>query len=295
MTSDRTPVLFVTVQYRNAADTEAFLKSIAELDDARTCEVIVVDNSPVEAKRASSLNLDRYQFPVQVVEAPTNLFYWGGAAFAIEALRRDRGRLPPRVIICNNDVTIPQGDFLRRLSEIDSEEFPIVAPAVISLATGRDQNPILSTPPGFLKRLKWNVYDLGYPLAKAMLSVHRTLVRNRSRSPSSGETQTPIYAAHGAFVILSSVFFERGGSLDTQVAMFAEELTLAETARALGLPIWHCPNLRVSHAEHSTTGSGLTREKYALERMARRRYYGLRRGSASGHETGNYSGLRDKL
>ncbi len=282
MISFSRPVVFVTVQYGNPADTEAFLESVGALDDSGACEVIVVDNAP-GSSAARPLSQDRYTFPVQTVAAPENLYYWGGAAFAIDGIRNDRGGLPRRVIICNNDVTIPQADFLQRLSQIDPDGFPIVAPAVISLASGRDQNPILSDPPRVLMRLKWRVYDVAYPVAKAMLAIHRTLVsQDRPARNTVPEGPRKVYAAHGAFVILSSVFFERGGSLDTHVAMFAEELSLAETARSLGLPIWYFPDLRVSHAEHSTTGAELTPEKYALERLARGRYYDLRRGNRRG-------------
>jgi len=117
-----------------------------------------------------------------------------------------------------------------------------------------------------------------------MLALYRPVsqLRNISSATATGGSRTRIYAAHGACVILSSAFFASGGSLDTTVPMFAEELTLAETARRLGLPIWHVPDLEVVHREHSTTGAGLTRSKYDMERMARRRYYDVRGVSGPG-------------
>ena len=268
--------MVITVQYANPSDTSALLESIDALDDSTTCHVIVVDNSPdrpLDAKPAEK----PYRMPVDVLVSPQNLYYWGGAAFAIDTIRRDAGKLPPWVIICNNDTTIDQADFLKRLADLDPAAFPIIAPAVTSLASRRDQNPMLEKPPAYLQRLKWSIYDLAYPVARAMLAAHKALSPKNLKGNSDSRTRRRIYAPHGAFVILSSAFFARGGDLDTHVAMFAEELTLAETARALGLPVWYLPELRVTHAEHSTTGSGLTREKYALERMARRRYYDLRR------------------
>ncbi|HEX2721704.1 MAG TPA: hypothetical protein VHM24_02210 [Gemmatimonadaceae bacterium] len=279
--------MFITVQYGNPADTETFLESLASLEDTDTCQVVIVDNPAKDAAPASSLQ-KTYPMPVQRVGAPTNLYYWGGAAFAIEAIRRSNNALPRWLVICNNDVQIGQVDFLKRLGKIDAIQFPIVAPAVTSLASHRDQNPMLPGPPGFLKRLKWRMYDVAYPVAVAMLFAHRVLKRpDGGRRPGDAGARRKIHAPHGAFVILSSTFFERGGSLDTQVPLFAEELTLAETARQLGLPIWYFPDLHVNHAEHSTTGAELTRAKYSLERLARRRYYHLRRNSSVRHETGN--------
>jgi GT2 family glycosyltransferase len=271
------PIVLITVQYANPADTSALLKSVDSLDDSASCRVIVVDNSPDRARDAKPVGGKGHRMPVDVLVAPQNLYYWGGAAFAIDTIRRDEGKLPPWVIICNNDTTIEQADFLSRLANLDPGAFPIIAPAITSLASQRNQNPMLEKPPTYLQRLKWSIYDLGYPVARAMLATHRAVTPKNPERNSDSETRRRIYAPHGAFVILSSTFFARGGDLDTQVAMFAEELTLAETARALDLPVWYLPELRVTHAEHSTTGSGLTREKYALERMARRRYYHLRR------------------
>ncbi|MGI9043681.1 MAG: glycosyltransferase family 2 protein [Gemmatimonadaceae bacterium] len=82
-------------------------------------------------------------------------------------------------------------------------------------------------------------------------------------------------APHCACVILSAAFFERGGSLDTSIPMFAEELTLAAEAVRLRLPVRYVPTLGVLHREHSTTGAHLTREKYEMERAARRLYYSI--------------------
>ena len=277
MTAPTHPVLFITVQYGNPSDTRAFLESVAALDDSKSCQVILVDNSPPGTSDPAFRVPDRYESPLEVLVPPKNLYYWGGAAFALDIVRQRSKSLPRWTIICNNDVMINQTDFLKRLAGIDPITFPIIGPAVISLTSHRDQNPMLQSYPGFLKRLKWRIYDVAYPIAKAMLATHRMLTsRAAERGKSLPGGRRRIYAPHGAFVILSSAFFERGGSLDTQVAMFAEELTLAETAVKLGMPIWHFPDLQVTHGEHSTTGAKLTPAKYALERLARRRYYNLR-------------------
>jgi hypothetical protein len=94
-----------------------------------------------------------------------------------------------------------------------------------------------------------------------------------SANRRSGEER--IYAPHGSFVALSSAFFERRGSLDTSLPLYAEELSLAATAERLRLPVWHRRDLEVLHRSHSTLGAGITREKYQMERAARSYYYRL--------------------
>lgn len=271
-------IAIITVQYRNPADTAAFVRSLSALDDASTCELVVVDNAPADAEAVSPMMSEALPFAVHVIPAPTNLYYWGGAMHAIAGIRRATGSLPRWLIVCNNDIEFADSQFLKRLASWDPEQYPIIAPRILSLFTNRDQNPLLRSAPGILKRLKWRVYDSSYTVARLMLALHRPIsrLRNTARATATSEGPTQIYAPHGACVILSSVFFERGGSLDTSVPMFAEELTIAETARELGLPVWHVPDLGVVHREHSTTGARLTRSKYQMETMARRRYYDVR-------------------
>lgn len=275
-------VTIITVQYRNLGDTTSFVTSLASLAGSTRCELVIVDNDESGAGSADLESIrEAAPFSVQIMRSTRNLYYWGGAAFALDELSKSPA-VPPRwVIVCNNDVTFSDVSFLERLRALDAEQFPIVAPTIISEATGMDQNPLLVLPPNGLKRLKWRVYDVSYPIATMMLAIHGVAKRIAAplsralRRPSVEETRRQIYAPHGAFVILSEAFFQKGGALDTTVPMFAEELTIAAQARELALPVWHVPELKVSHREHSTTGARLTRPKYELERMARRHYYDL--------------------
>ncbi len=275
-------VIIITVQYHNFADTKSFVMSLASLAESRHCELVIVDN---DESGAGSAELESIRgagpFPINLMQSSRNLYYWGGAAFALGELSRSADARPRWVIICNNDVTFSDGSFLERLRSLDPARFAIIAPTIISEATGKDQNPFLVLPANGLKRLKWRVYDVSYPIARTMLAIHGLAKRFAAplsravRSPSGEMKRRQIYAPHGAFVILSEAFFRRGGALDTTVPMFAEELTIAALARKLSLPVWYMPELKVSHREHSTTGARLTRSKYELERMARRHYYGL--------------------
>lgn len=275
-------IVIITVQYRNFQNTREFVTSLANLDDSTDCELIIVDNDASGAS-AGDLDLTRQTspFPVHVLRPSQNLYYWGGAEFALAEFVSSQSRRPRWTIICNNDVTFLDRSFLTRLRSLDASQYPVVAPTIISETTGADQNPFLVRPAGALKRLKWRVYDVNYGLATTMLAIHGLAkqvtrpLRHILRHSTGGAARQQIYAPHGSFVILSEAFFERGGGLDTTIPMFAEELTIAVLAQRLSIPIWHLPDLRVSHREHSTTGARLTRAKYELERQARRHYYDL--------------------
>lgn len=276
-------IAIVTVQYNNLSDTTALLASLAAVEGAEDCELMVVDNSTLAAETLDRTTLSRLApCPVHLLRPPANLYYWGGAEFALKSLYASANRTPAWVIICNNDVRIEDPLFLRRLRALDPSTHPIVAPRIVSLATGRDQNPLLRAHAGPLTLLKWRVYDLDYHVARTLLAIHGRMKRmvnpftqRRRRKKTPPQPHQRIYAPHGAFMIFSAAFFERGGMLDTTVPMFAEELTIAALAERLNLPVWYCPELHVLHREHSTTGTRLTRAKYDMERFARRHYFGL--------------------
>jgi GT2 family glycosyltransferase len=270
-------VAFITVQYNNPADTRIFLKSLGRLRSRSRCDVIVVDNSDRTSDNQSHEALS--DLAVEVLRPPTNLYYWGGAAHALESFYGSSGPWPKWVVICNNDIEVLDEDFLETLGRLDPASHPIVAPAILSGATGKDQNPLLEVYPGRLKRMKWRLYDVAYPIARSLLAIHAIGVAFvASGATRSDRTLSPglprrIYAPHGACMIFSSTFFEKGGKLDTHVPLFAEELTIAALAQKLGLAVWYRPEIRIAHREHSTIGHELTRKKYEMERRARRRFY----------------------
>lgn len=275
-------IVFITVQYNNPSDTERLVRSLWQLDDSENCSLIVVDNS--REKPDSILDSP---WPLKTLRPNANLYYWGGAAYALEWLESQNESWPAWVVVCNNDIIIEDSAFIRTIRTLDPRKYPIVAPRITSLTTGKEQNPILGSPPGLLKRLKWRTYDLNYRVARTLLALHvgatRLLGRlsNGRQRPNQAQLPREIYAPHGACVIFSSAFFRRGGALDTTVPLFAEELTVASSAEKLGLAVSYQPDLQVFHREHSTTGIDLTPEKYEMERSARRHYYRILRSDSS--------------
>ena len=275
-----TSVTFITVQFNNPDDTRRFIDSLAILRDTTDCSLVVVDNTTFPGSRADAVTLEkRSPVPVQVISPGRNLYYWGAAARAIESLQ-ESDSMPDWIVICNNDVTIEDPLFVTKIRSLDCSKFPIVAPRIVS-SDGNDQNPLLETSPPFVKRLKWQLYDSDYRVARTLLAVNRFFRRTHHDAPKSTrrtESARTVYAPHGACLILSKEFFQRGGKLDTTVPMFAEELTIAATAERLAMPVWYYPDLVVYHREHTTTGRDLTQSKYDFERRARKRYYALVKG-----------------
>jgi GT2 family glycosyltransferase len=275
--SEHERVVFVTVQYRSAELTTALLRSIARLDDARRWHAVVVDNATTDESAAGlGPALAQLGERATLVRSADNLYYWGGAAYGLEQCYGDDPSWPDWVIVCNNDVELPDPRFLSTLLRQDVAAHGVIAPRIISVATGLDQNPHLRRRRGWVGRLKWKLYYTHYFVARTLLAINtvpyfvRLALRrtaNRLRGQRERATER-IYAPHGACVIFSRRFFEAGGRLDTGFRMYGEELTVAETAARLGLPVSYCPALEVWHQEHATLGTRLTRWKYGLESEA---------------------------
>lgn len=268
----------ITINYRNPHDTKRLLDSVSSQEGRERLLVLVVDNESTASSR-DALNeiVATFAGPCHVLPFGSNLYYWGGAAAAVAWLRQQTNLTPSWYLICNNDVVLEERVFLERLTRHSPLQDVIIAPGITSLADGRQQNPFLVAPFGPLARLKWRLYFAHYWIAASLLRLRSTCATMRiavtgagaRRAEERAETgRSTIHAAHGAFVILSQVFFELGGYLDTDFRMYGEEMSLAGVARALGLPIIFDPELRVWHGEHSTTGRGLSRNKYDMEREA---------------------------
>ena len=260
-------IALITVNYLDVSSTQRLLENLSGLRGAEAVRVVVVDNASVPEDRA---RLDgavgRFRGRGEVVRPAANLYYWGGAALA---LQQPSVRDSDWLIICNSDVTFPDPDFLDRLQALDPITHPVIAPNIVSERTGELQNPFQRTGMGRLELLKWRLYFTHYQIARAMLAVKAlgggqpegdAFVRDRGGSH--------LCAARRLRAIFSRRFFDLGGALDTGFTLYGEEMSLGAIARRLGLPVVYTPALRVLHAEHANTGKGLSPAKYRHQREA---------------------------
>lgn len=267
----------VTVNYGSNDDTRRLVESLVRLENSDRCRIIVVNNGATN-ETVGELNELAEHHPIDVLHVEENLHYWGAAAFALERMYPDPQRMPEWVVVCNNDTEVADRFFLNKLFAYDPTRYHVIAPAVLSMTTGRDQNPFLRTGLGVFERFKWKLYFSSYQLARLLLlaywgrlRVERLLARRRpALSARTNRVASRIYAPHGAWMIFSREYFRLGGKLDRSFRMYGEEITTAEIAKRIGAAVYYCPDLCVFHREHATMGTRLTRAKYQLEREAYR-------------------------
>ncbi|MBI4421983.1 MAG: glycosyltransferase family 2 protein [Gemmatimonadetes bacterium] len=277
-------VYIITVNYRNAAEAVPLIQGLTRLRDLDACRLIVVNNAATDE---SAADVERAVEPLrdraQTLHVRENLFYWGAARFALDRCFPRPATLPDWIIVCNDDVEIRDPSFLSTLLALDPRDHGVIAPSIISTRSQRDGNPFLRSRWGWFERSKWRLYYTHYAVARVLLVAYaaRTAIESLFRigrgdpagSRARGGHPERIYAPHGAFVIFSRTFFERGGSLDATVRLYAEEITTGEIARRIGVPVVYDPRLRVFHREHATVGDTLTPAKYAMEREAYRHFH----------------------
>ena len=281
--NDDAQALIITVNFRGVDASLRFLNSASNLERFDSCHLVVVDN---DSKDGSIYSIRRaiYGFSnVELLESLQNRGYFGGASWAFRRYLESH-RAPEWVIVCNNDIEFDDSSFLVRLLQRNPMAAGVIAPSIISGLTGHDANPSIRDRPSQFQMMRYRLWLSNYYAMwlKQWLSPFIREARHKfiKRTPSTGEGGNSfIYAPHGSFLIFSRKFFEAGGFIDDGFFLYAEEFSIAEMCRQLGLSVIHDPELRVWHAEGQSTGRMLSRSVYQHQKRgfayALRRYNNL--------------------
>ena len=243
----------ITVNFGNTASTKSLINSLSGFDHYASIKVGIADNattdkSSIELKQI----LDKTELNATIYPYKKNYYYWPAAKKVIYSLKDSIGSYPDWIIICNNDITFPDKDFVKYLSKIDKKKFPIIGPNIIN-PKGDELNPFMLNPLSWIEKIYWDIYFISYPLSVLFLTTKKW-IRNLILAPRMKKTiNEKVYAVHGSAILFSKYFFKRGGWLDDNFEMYAEELTVAEIAKKIDVPVTFMPKLKIMHNEHSNT------------------------------------------
>ncbi|MDI6688138.1 MAG: glycosyltransferase [Desulfobacterales bacterium] len=272
-------ILTICVNYHNDEQTVRFIHELLAQRDVSDQMVIIVDNSEPPMVESPLRDLAHTDPRILLRHPGRNLGYYGAAAWGLcEYLKKFP--LPEWIIICNTDIELIQIDLLSNLCALHSaSHYAVIAPAIISTASGRDLNPYMRTRPTRFRMhfYKWTFryypISITYQLLallknKILFILKHVLVRSNANSDQRFLGPQQIYAPHGSFVAYKRKFFESGGTLNHGVFLFGEEIFIAETAKRLGLTIAYDPRLQIKHQEHSTTNVFKSRKILGFVREA---------------------------
>lgn len=255
-------ILLICVKYGADLETQHYLESVRRLRGQEYLRVLLIDNTP-ENPRTECTSPDG----LTTIAAGENLGYFGGAHYGLSQYL-EHNPLPDWIIISNTDLSIPDPDFLVRLTELSSiPGLGAIAPRILSELTGRDQNPFIEARPSasrmhaykwlYSRRFLLNMYELTAALFHRTASAIRSLTRSQD---SGARPRKTIYAPHGSFLILSKSYFTGGGDLRYPEFLFGEEIYIAERIRMMGLKVVYEPSLTILHNEHRATKLFKSRE-----------------------------------
>lgn len=274
-------ILVITVNYKGADATAAFLESAEKLEQSERARLLIVENGSQDGSAEKLRPLIANVTNAELLELPQNLGYFGGANWALQHYLA-KEPLPNWVIVCNNDIIFEDHQFLSKLFRKDPERVGVIAPAIVARLTGADCNPFMRCRPTRLPLLRIRMWHSSYYLmwAKQFLSPYIRRVTHRIRPHLSAlrpDYSSEIYGPHGAMFIFSRSYFDAGGYLDVGHFLYAEELCVAEICLKLHLRVVHDRELCVLHNAHHATGRRLNRAMYEHARGALsyflRKYY----------------------
>ncbi len=269
--------VFVPVHYSNVAHLDRFVSSLSRAREFDKVRVLVVNNSE---KRDDRDHIDRLceEFPnVSPLHVCRNAGYFGGARIALNGLYEEQEDWPRWVAISNTDILFPDQGIIRKLERQPAGSFGALGPRIVSLSSGRNQNPFMERRNGIARRVMydlllscyavWRTFHLISSLKCRMDSRFRERIRKEPAGPLSCRR---VYAVHGSFVVLSHLFFSRGGRIDEDIFLFGEEALVAEECRRLDLPVTYDPGMHVDHNEHGSFQYALPRFVYDCNKAAYR-------------------------
>jgi GT2 family glycosyltransferase len=235
----------LAVNYFGSATVARLVASLAAQNDG-AWELVVIDNSESVAETERLQAICSSDERIQVRVAPANLGYFGGAEWE----RLAYGQTATWTAVCNSDLYLADATFVASL-RAQGNGAAILAPDITAIPSGRKQNPyMLSRPRASRMRLRRLMLSYRIPARLAILAARSRKGGSVDASPERRE----IYAPHGSFMLFHHSYFEVGGSFRHEPFLFAEEITVAEQCRAMGLSVFYEPALRVLHEEHQATG-----------------------------------------
>jgi len=266
--------LIITVNYKTSETTIRFLESITKLNDFSKVELFIVDNgSEKSIVEKIGNHLKKINKPnIQFITLPENIGYFGAVNYAIKNHIKEIEKYK-YCVVCNNDIIIKDNDFLKKAS-CYSEKNDLIAPRIISLVSGKDQNPHREHLVSFVQKIQYRLLFSNYYIGLILYLLRNVLYRKISSLIRKGKinlSERNIFAMHGSFMIFTDKYFLKGGYIDDGFFFYGEEDSVAAICKLINCKIRFVPDLIVYHDEHKTSiANGFKKRIYKHQKEAYR-------------------------
>lgn len=263
--------LLLTVNYGTPKNTITYIESLIVVDLFSDMDVFVIDNVSNNEnyilldKKIASYNKGN----IFLHKSDKNLGYFGAINYLVENFIKSLSNYL-FIIISNNDMIIKDFDFFRKIRQ-NITKADIIAPRVVSLTTGKDQNPhrekTISPVQKFQYRLLYSNYYVGKILHLLREAYKKKFVYQKNNQKNLLERT--IFSLHGSFFIFSHTYFQKGGYIDDGYFLYGEEDSVAAISKQIGCVTRFIPEICVYHNEHQTTEAfGFKKNIYEIQRKS---------------------------
>ena len=145
----------ITVNFGNTSATESLIDSLSNLDYSKSIKVGFADNSSTISTSNKLENIaQKTELDIEIFRFKKNYFYWPAAKRVIKSFKKTYKSYPDWIMVCNNDITFPEKNFINKLAELDFNKFPIIGPNIVD-SSGIKLNPFMISPLSKMHQFYW--------------------------------------------------------------------------------------------------------------------------------------------
>lgn len=283
MKSIKYDIGFVILHYIDVKMTVKCVNELAGSFSNNHIFIVIVDNcSPNNSGIALKEKYDECSY-INVIINSSNLGFAKGNNVGYSWLREN---IDCRYIgIINNDLLIKQNNIMEILEhESVNSQFAVLGPDIVSLKTGKHQNPVRNKGFTYKELLDYcnrlrkdNSFFLYYYWRHKFSRAIRSLKKGQKADETYKEyVINPVL--HGACYFFSREFMDkRDYAFNAGTFMFFEEDILQYECLQLGLKLVYCPRIQVIHCEDVST-----------KKSIKNRYYREKWISVEGQKSGEF-------
>lgn len=242
----------IFVLYGSYEDFDRFLQS--QVSESEDVHLVLVDNTPHSEVRHNVLARWENIYGIRVcIAEPENRGYFGGAEQALdrfpELLECDY------IAISNTDVIYQVNDVVHTLRNVqhDLGKVGAIAPRLVGKDGQTKAQPHYVNRPTVKKYERLAKLTSHYFLAAA----HRLgsdLKRKAGFTRGGKHIPRSIFAPHGAFMIMSNIYFRQTAGFKHLCFLFNEEILVGSECEKAGLRCVYEPRITYSHSNHGSMG-----------------------------------------
>ncbi|MCI9061376.1 MULTISPECIES: glycosyltransferase family 2 protein [Romboutsia] len=259
-------ITFVILHYETVDDTRLCLKSLEKFLTNEGVSVVVVDNGSKNGRLHDLEEEYKDYKSVIFLRSDLNLGFAKGNNIGFKYAKQYLD--PDFIILTNSDTVYEQEDFIEVLeSSYKSKRFDVAGPKIISMADGKNQNPVIKIY-NSKKDVEKRLLKFKILMMFSYLNCDTKLKNYFSKDiiEVDADKVTDDIQLHGACLIFSKEYIEKYDGLYDKTFMYGEESILKHIVDKNNMSMVYIDELVMYHKEGSSTdaifGKGVRKRQF---------------------------------